>query len=153
MADAIPSPRSLSPQPKTKQIPRHKLTVAEAFNPVTNRPKIKVIRSHLKAEGRLTNTCAIRIMRSAMELLLQEPNLLELPAPIILCGDIHGQFYDLLKLFSLAGPVSANQYLFLGDYVDRGMFGVECVLLLFTLKILYPTNLYLLRGSKFGVFI
>jgi len=81
------------------------------------------------------------------EIFLQQPILLELEAPIKVVGDIHGQYYDLLRLFEYGGfPPTAN-YLFLGDYVDRGKQSLEAICLLLAYKLKYPENFFLLRGN------
>lgn len=72
---------------------------------------------------------------------------MELEAPIKICGDIHGQYYDLLRLFEYGGYPPESNYLFLGDYVDRGKQSLECICLLLAYKIKFPENFFLTRGN------
>jgi len=89
----------------------------------------------------------IYIIEEVADIFSEEPNLLNIKAPVTVCGDIHGQFYDLLKLFDVGGSPGEINYLFLGDYVDRGNFSVECLLLLYCYKIIYPYNFFMIRGN------
>ncbi|KAG4303870.1 hypothetical protein PORY_002724 [Pneumocystis oryctolagi] len=95
----------------------------------------------------LKNAEVFAICQAAREVFLSQPSLLELTPPVKIVGDVHGQYADLIRLFEMCGfPPSAN-YLFLGDYVDRGKQSLETILLLLCYKIKYPDNFFLLRGN------
>jgi len=83
----------------------------------------------------------------AREILSEEPNVTPIDAPVTICGDIHGQFYDLMELFKVGGDCPDTNYLFLGDFVDRGFYSVETFLLLLALKVRYPDRIMLIRGN------
>jgi len=83
----------------------------------------------------------------AREILVQEGNVQVVDSPVTICGDIHGQFYDLMELFRVGGEVPDTNYLFLGDFVDRGFYSVETFLLLLALKVRYPDRIMLIRGN------
>ncbi|RMZ84670.1 hypothetical protein DV737_g971, partial [Chaetothyriales sp. CBS 132003] len=83
----------------------------------------------------------------ARELLIEEGNVVTVDAPVTICGDIHGQFHDLMELFRVGGDVPDTNYLFMGDFVDRGFYSIESFLLLLCLKVRYPDRITLIRGN------
>lgn len=110
-----------------------------------------IIRRLLEGKGgkqvQLSESEIRQLCINARQIFLSQPNLLHINAPIRICGDIHGQYQDLLRLFEYGGyPPSAN-YLFLGDYVDRGKQSLETICLLLAYKIRYPDKVFLLRGN------
>lgn len=95
----------------------------------------------------LKNSEIATICQVSREIFLSQPTLLELSPPVKIVGDVHGQYGDLIRLFEMCGFPPAANYLFLGDYVDRGKQSLETVLLLLCYKIKYPENFFLLRGN------
>jgi len=94
------------------------------------------------------------MLNQMIDLLSELPNCLDLKCPgdddepLTVCGDVHGQFYDLLNIFATNGePSEQRPYLFNGDFVDRGSFSLEVILTLFGYKLVYPTGLNLTRGN------
>ena len=93
----------------------------------------KLLRCETADEGEARFLC-----ERAVEIMSEESNLQPVQAPVTVCGDIHGQFFDLLELFKVGGPPPGQSYLFLGDFVDRGFYSVETLLLPFALKVCPP---------------
>jgi serine/threonine-protein phosphatase PP1 catalytic subunit len=87
------------------------------------------------------------LIDKSLQIIKEQKMLVELEAPLHVCGDIHGQYYDLLRIFEHCGYPGDYNYLFLGDYVDRGKQSLETVCLLLCYKIKYPTKVTLLRGN------
>ncbi|EAY01992.1 Ser/Thr protein phosphatase, putative [Trichomonas vaginalis G3] len=89
----------------------------------------------------------IELCNRIQPILLEEPSIINLELPINVCGDTHGQFTDVLRIFDNLGMPGEKQYLFLGDYVDRGSQSVENIIFLLTLKYVYPKKFWLIRGN------
>jgi len=96
----------------------------------------------IHADGQLRSLCA-----AARQVILSQSPFLELEAPIQVCGDVHGQFYDLLRLFDYGGFPPTKNYLFLGDYVDRGKQSLETITMLLAYKVKFRENFFMLRGN------
>lgn len=103
--------------------------------------------SQLRKNSPLDEDVMRWICERASQLFLQQPNLLEVNSPVKICGDIHGQYIDLLRLFDMCGFPPESNYLFLGDYVDRGKQSLETICLLLALKIKHTDGFFLLRGN------
>ena len=83
----------------------------------------------------------------AMEILVEESNVQRIDSPVTICGDIHWQFYDLMELFKVGGDCPQTNYLFMGDFVDRGFYSVETFLLLLALKV-RPAETFTSRNAR-----
>ena len=127
--------------------PHRRMPIDIMIPPGTKLPSWKLLKEHFTNEGLLTKSAALYLISQCKFLFASENNIIELSDPLTIVGDIHGQFYDMLKILEIGGNPENTKFLFLGDYVDRGVFSVEVILLLFSLKINFPKTLFLLRGN------
>jgi len=95
----------------------------------------------------LKEAMIIELIDQAKDIFTAQPVFLELSAPVKIVSDIHGQYKDLLRFMDLARHPPFSNYVFLGDYVDRGKQSIESICLLFAYKIKYPETVFLLRGN------
>ncbi|CAE7185139.1 PAPP5, partial [Symbiodinium pilosum] len=112
----------------------------------------QALMQHQKEEKTIAKKYAYQIVLDMIEMLKGASTLVDIEVPdageVTVCGDVHGQFYDLLNIFSMNGvPSQDNPYLFNGDFVDRGSFSVEVILTLFAWKLAFPQHLHLARGN------
>jgi len=107
----------------------------------------KAMMKNYQKHGRLSKEATMKLLRMALDLFKKEENIVKVPDPVVFVGDIHGQFFDLVKMLDLVGKVGDLNFVFLGDYVDRGMFAFEVVTTLYALKLCYPNKITLLRGN------
>ena len=90
----------------------------------------------------------IFIINKCKEIISKEDNIQEVSCPVTVCGSIHGQFFNLLELFRLGGRLPYTNYIFLGNYINRGYYSIETLSLLLCLKIRYPKRIHLIRGNQ-----
>ncbi|XP_071446072.1 serine/threonine-protein phosphatase 2A catalytic subunit alpha isoform-like [Hetaerina americana] len=96
---------------------------------------------------KLSETQVKTLCAKAEEIFAKELNVQEVKSPVTVCGDVHGQFHDLMELFHIGGQPPDTNYLFMGDYVDRGYHSVETITLLVALKVKYQERITILRGN------
>jgi len=128
-------------------LPAARLLSGDVFWDERGEPRLQLLNDHLHAEGLLTQELILELISRVQETLQQEPNLISVSDPVTVVGDIHGQFFDLRTLIDVGGSFEDTQYLFLGDYVDRGSFSMEVVTYLYAVKLKYPKRVHLLRGN------
>ena len=111
-------------------------------------PDAELIKNYQYAGGSLAKDAFLAVVTQATSILCKEPNLVRVDGKVLVVGDIHGQFYDLVEMLRKQKfGKTRTKVLFMGDYVDRGKFQPECVAYLFALKAQFPTQVYLLRGN------
>ena len=119
-------------------------------NAANSEINVELVKNYLFEGGKISKECLLEIMSRTRPVLSAEPNLLRVDGKVVIIGDIHGQFYDLVAMLrKLKGrnPDPNQKLLFLGDYVDRGNYGPEVAAYLFCLKLAYPNEVFLLRGN------
>ncbi|EAX90897.1 Ser/Thr protein phosphatase, putative [Trichomonas vaginalis G3] len=119
------------------------ISTSYSVNDITSfsqlRVRLKIPRIHLDI--------LLRIIEITTDILKSEHNVMKIQSPILIVGDLHGHLLDLLRIISKHGLPPKTRYLFLGDIVDRGEFSLETLTLVFTLKILFPENVFIIRGN------
>ena len=134
---------------KTRKMKKIEEEIEEMYDRIS-RLKEKLIDSRkgeICSNVKISEREVITVIDKAFPIIEKEESMLELEPPLYICGDIHGQFYDLLRVFEILKYPPESKFLFLGDYVDRGKRSLECILLLLCLKIKYPSKIFLLRGN------
>jgi serine/threonine-protein phosphatase 2B catalytic subunit len=140
MKDVLPPPQK--PLARSKLYPKKSISSNNnsKYLNLDTIPDWKLLRDHLAREGRLEKADLLELINNFVTIIKAEPNIVKIQDPVTVVGDIHGQYYDMLKLLEVGGNPEDTQYLFLGDYVDRGAFSIECVILLYALKVRKKIN-------------
>ncbi|KEG13314.1 serine/threonine-protein phosphatase PP1 beta [Trypanosoma grayi] len=128
-------------------VPRRELTLEEEEKSAIRHLVTAILRDWKSAQRYLNEDIIRTVLRRVRPLLMSQPMLVNVEAPVNVCGDIHGQINDLLEIFRAGGMPPASRYLFLGDYVDRGKHGTEVIVVLLGLKVLHPDKMCVLRGN------
>lgn len=127
------------------------LATFQRFNsqimPASQRDLDRFIEQLLTKRQLLTEEEVKEVCDRLKEVLARESNVHHIQSPVTVVGDVHGQFYDVLEIFRIGGNCPDTNYLFLGDYVDRGFFSVETMTLLAVMKLRWPARITLLRGN------
>jgi serine/threonine-protein phosphatase 2B catalytic subunit len=134
MKEVLPPPQL--PLSRSKIYPKKSNIIILIIFLIDGIPDWKLLRDHLAREGRLDKSDLLELINTYIGIVKHEPNIVKIQDPVTVVGDIHGQYYDLLKLLEVGGNPEDTQYLFLGDYVDRGAFSIEVVILLYALKVM-----------------
>ncbi|KAJ3444816.1 calcineurin catalytic subunit a [Anaeramoeba flamelloides] len=115
---------------KARELVRERLSSEILFPNQGNKPNSEAVFKHFKREGKLFKEDILKICKQAQKTLRKEPNLLRISSPVLIIGDLHGQFFDLVSIIEAVPSCKQNKYhfLFLGDYIDRGNYGVEILL-------------------------
>ncbi|EAX96051.1 Ser/Thr protein phosphatase, putative [Trichomonas vaginalis G3] len=103
--------------------------------------------SDIRERKQIAESDFVSLLRLARDIFYQEGTVINLSSPISVCGDVHGQFEDVIELFDVGGLPPDTKYLFLGDYVDRGYYSIDTLALLLAYKVKYPTRFFMLRGN------
>ena len=144
--DLLPDPLNDRVMNEIKPPPHRPLNHALLF-PTPRKPNWRLLKDHLAKEGRVSKSDWLSLIELATSLFRHERNLLELKDPVTVVGDIHGQFFDFIKMLDVGGNPESTKYLFLGDYVDRGNFSIEVILVLYAIKLNYPQTIFMIRGN------
>lgn len=98
-------------------------------------PDYKTILLYLKKQGKLMKDTLINLLNNSKKILKEESNVLYLNDPAVIIGDLNGQYYDLLKIFEISNNFETKKYIFLGNYINKGFFSTEILILLLSIKV------------------